>query len=259
MSLRAEHASLRRGDRYLLRDVSLSLSPGEVLIIVGPNGAGKSTLLNLLAGDEAPGQGVVTLMNHNLQDLTLEALAQRRAVVGTPPQLAFDFTVNDVIRMAWMHGDRYGVAAKQEVLQQVLRKSDLTALSERRYTTLSSGERQRVEFARGCMQLWRSAGDKEARWLLLDEPTANLDVAHAVMLLEALRERARAGDGVVAVLHDLDLAARFADRVGLVNNGRLETVGSVEAVLNAERLSKVYGTPIHVEHHALLKRTVVIG
>ncbi len=125
--------------------------------------------------------------------------------------------------------------------------------------TLSSGERQRAEYARATLQLWAPAAERDAKYLLLDEPTANLDVAHGVSMLESLAGRARSGDGVLAVLHDLDLAARFADRVALLAGGELVALGTPSEVLTAERLSAVYGTPIHVEQHAALGRLVVIG
>lgn len=259
MSLEVSGVSVCHDARYLLREVSLSLHPGEVLVVVGPNGAGKSTLLSLLAGDRQPDFGKVSLSGQPLERISLEALASLRAVVGSPPQLAFNFTVTDVIAMAWLHGDHYGAATRVEALIEALKLGDLLELNDRTYVTLSSGERQRVEFARACLQVWRPATDAAPRWLLLDEPTANLDVAHAVLLLESVRKRADAGYGVFAVLHDLDLAARFADRIALINHGELAALGSVPEVLTSERLSEVYGTPIHVEQHAQLKRTVVIG
>ncbi len=260
MSLAAHSISVARGGRSILRDVSLDLHPGELLVVVGPNGAGKSTLLAALAGDIGVDRGELTLEGRSLSAIGLDELAERRAVVGTPPRLAFDYTVRDVVAMGWLHGDRYGVQRFGEALNAVLEANELSDLARRTYMTLSSGERQRAEYARACLQLWR-ADDRpsNARWLLLDEPTANLDVAHGVTMLESFAARARAGDGVLAVLHDLDLAARFADRVALLAGGELIALGAPEDVLQADRLSAVYRTPIHVEQHEALRRLVVIG
>jgi len=268
MTIEARGISVRRGGRWILRDVSLELRTGELLVVVGPNGAGKSTLLAALAGDSGIDAGELRLDGRPLSDFALDELAERRAVVGTPPRLAFDYTVRDVVAMGWLHGDRFGVQQFGEALGHVLEVNELVDLARRTYMTLSSGERQRAEYARACLQLWRprehggrTGGRDEsgARWLLLDEPTANLDVAHGVTMLESFAARARGGDGVLAVLHDLDLAARFADRVALLAGGELVALGSPAEVLTAERLSSIYRTPIHVEQHAALQRLVVIG
>ncbi|MEL7045151.1 MAG: heme ABC transporter ATP-binding protein [Pseudomonadota bacterium] len=260
MSLVARSISVRRGGRFILRDVSLDVRAGELLVVVGPNGAGKSTLLAALAGDSGIDGGELTLDGRTLVDFPLDELAERRAVVAAPPRLAFDYTVRDVVAMGWLHGDRFGVQRFGSALHAVLEANELAHLARRTYMTLSSGERQRAEYARACLQLW--SGDdanNSTRWLLLDEPTANLDVAHGVIMLESFTGRARAGDGVLAVLHDLDLAARFADRVALLDDGKLIALGTPEEVLTEERLSTVYRTPIHVEQHAKLQRLVVIG
>jgi iron complex transport system ATP-binding protein len=259
MSLRADKVTVERDGRAILRGVSLSLDAGELLVVVGPNGAGKSTLLNALAGDSLPTAGEVTLEGQLLGDMPLDVLAARRAVVGTPPRLAFDYTVRDVVALGWLHGERFGPGVFETALTAALEANELGHLARRTYMTLSSGERQRAEYARASLQLWRPVTDATPRWLLLDEPTANLDVAHGVTLLQSLADRARSGDGVLAVLHDLDLAARFADRVALLAGGELVALGAPGDVLTAQRLSAIYGTPIHVEQHSALRRLVVIG
>lgn len=259
MSLAAHGVSVRRGSTTLLAAVSAAVKPGELVVVVGPNGAGKSTLLSLLAGDLRPDDGAVTLGGNPLQELSLAERAQLRAVVGPPPALAFDYTVSDVVAMGWLHGERFGHAAPAQALDAVLDACELRSLAGRAFRSLSSGEQQRAQFARGWLQLWRPAEDRTPRWLLLDEPNANLDVAHGLALLEDLRSLAGNGLGVLAVLHDLDLAARYADRIVLLDGGRVVAAGPPESVMTADRLSTVYGTPVHVEHHAALKRLVVIA
>lgn len=259
MSLQANNISVVRHQRTLLQDISIDVLPGELVVIVGPNGAGKSTLLGTLAGDDPVASGDVLLAQRSILDYPVDELALLRAVVATPPVLAFDYTVRDVVAMGWLHGHGDGEAQFVLAITQVLEQQCLTGLANRRYMTLSSGERQRVAFARACMQLWRPAGDMSPRWLLLDEPTANLDVAHGVAMLQSLKQRASAGDGVLAILHDLDLAARFADRIAVLESGRLVALGKPDEVLTPALLSRVYGAQIHVEHHAGLNRLVVIG
>jgi len=259
MTLAAEALTVRKGGRELLADVTLSVAPGELLVVLGPNGAGKSTLLNTLAGDQPPTAGAIHLGETALEDLSLEQLATLRAVVSAPPVLAFDFTVRDVVAMGWVHDERFGAGIAEAALDETLATCGLTGLAGRVFMTLSAGERQRVQFARGLLQLWRPPGDPSPRWLLLDEPTANLDVAFAIALLEALRALTRQGIGALAVVHDLDLGVRFADRVLLLAQGRTEAIGPPEAVMTTQRLTRVYGTPVHVEHHPRLDRLVVLS
>jgi iron complex transport system ATP-binding protein len=259
MSLVAEAIDVRVGDTLLLEDVSVEIAPGQLVVVLGPNGAGKSTLLSALAGDRPPDRGAVRLGETPLDDIAPERQAELRAVVAAPPQLAFDFTVADVVAMGWLHGERYGQYAQDHALVDILDACELAELADRVFMTLSSGERQRVQFARGLMQLWQPPQDSAPRWLLLDEPTANLDIAHAIGLLEALREQTRCGIGVLAIVHDLDLGARYADRVVLLADGRVAAAGTPETVMTGELLSRVYGTPVHVEYHASLDRLVVLA
>ncbi|MEE4299525.1 MAG: heme ABC transporter ATP-binding protein [Pseudomonadales bacterium] len=259
MSLVAERIDVRVGDARLLGDVSVEIAPGELVVVLGPNGAGKSTLLSALAGDRSPDGGIVRLGETPLDDIAPERQAELRAVVAAPPQLAFDFTVADVVAMGWLHGERHGPDAHAHALVDILDACELADLADRVFMTLSSGERQRAQFARGLMQIWRPPQDTSPRWLLLDEPTANLDIAHAIGLLEALRGQATRGIGVLAIVHDLDLGARFADRIVLLEAGRIAAAGRPEEVMTSETLSRVYGTPVHVEYNASLDRLVVLA
>lgn len=259
MSLRASTLSIHRGGRPLLAGVDVEVYPGEVLAVVGPNGAGKSTLLGALAGDLQADAGTVQLDGTDMQQLSLSLRALRRAVVGPAPQMAFDYSVADVVAMGWLHGDRFGSPFAADALASVLQQCDLGDMHERVFMSLSSGERQRVQFAAGWLQIWPTPENKVSRWLLLDEPTANLDVAHARHMLNLLRVIADDNVGVLVVLHDLDLATRFADRVLLLENGRIAGLGAPAAVMTPEKLSAVYGTPVHVEYLPSLERLVIIA
>ena len=259
MSLVASAIGVRVGGTQLLDGVDLEVAPGEFVVVLGPNGAGKSTLRAALAGDRPVDTGIVRLGETPLSAIPLARLAERRAVVATPPQLAFDYRVADVVSMGWLHGERFGPGVAAEALDGVLDACGLSALADRVFMTLSSGERQRVQFARGLLQLWRPGGDARPRWLLLDEPTANLDIAHAIGLLEALKQQAAEGLGVLAIIHDLDLGVRFADRIVLLDGGRVAAAGAPEDVMTTEILSRVYGTPVHVEYNATLDRLAVLA
>lgn len=252
MTLRADAVSLRLGGRQVLERVSVAVAPGALGALVGPNGAGKSSLLRVLSGDLQPDAGSVTLGEDALASFGARELARRRAVMGQAAAIAFDFYVEEVLAMGWL-----GRATDyRDAMADVVRHSALGDLLGRRFNTLSGGERQRVQFARTRLQIWR-ADIAEPRYMLLDEPTSSLDIGHELHLLRLARQACEANVGVLVVLHDLNLAARFADRVALLHNGAVVASGAPEAVLTDERLSQVYRTPVHVERHQTLRRLVV--
>lgn len=259
MSLAATGVGVNVDGAQLLEDVDLEIARGELVVVLGPNGAGKSTLLAALAGDRPVSAGTIHIGETPLDAIDLARQAELRAIVAAPPALAFDYTVSDVVSMGWIHGERFGAEAHAHALVQVLDECELTDLADRVFMTLSGGERQRVQFARGLLQIWRPHGDESPRWLLLDEPTANLDIAHAIDLLAALERAAQQGIGVMAIVHDLDLGVRFADRVLLLESGRVAASGAPEAVMTSEILTRVYGTPVHVEYNATLGRLAVLA
>ncbi|NBC23587.1 MAG: heme ABC transporter ATP-binding protein [Gammaproteobacteria bacterium] len=259
MSLAAERVVVSRGGRRLLYAASVEVRPGELLCVLGPNGAGKSTLVNTLAGDIVPDTGMVTLDGRALTELSEPEQAERRAVMAQAQPPVFGFTVEDVVRMGWVRGNLLSGAALQQEIRARLQACDVAGLAGRALNTLSGGEQQRVHFARALLQIRAGQALAEPRYLLLDEPTSNLDLVHQRRLLGLARDAARSGVGVLAVLHDLNLAAGYADRIVLLKDGRVECAGAPAEVLEADRLSAVYGTSIHVEHHPALDRLVVLA
>jgi len=244
MILAADTLTVRAGGRTLLDRVSLGVAPGEVLALVGPNGAGKSTLLRALAGALRPAGGDVALAGKALRDWSPRALAQRRAVVSQRVALGFPMTVAAVValgRLPW-HATP-GAARDAAAVQAAMRTAGIAHLSQRAYGTLSGGEQQRVQVARALAQI---DGAASPAVLLLDEPTASLDVAHGAALLHTARGLARAGTAVVIVLHDLNEAAFVADRVALLAAGCLVRVGTPHEVLAPAPLAAVYGLPFRV-------------
>ncbi|MFC4351884.1 heme ABC transporter ATP-binding protein [Fodinicurvata halophila] len=253
--LSAESVCLRRGGRLILQAVDLAVKPGEFLALVGPNGAGKSTLLRLMAGSLSPTEGRVCLDGQPLATQDPRSLAQRRAVLPQGSLLNFAFTVREVVSLG-RSPHRTGPARDRQVAEEVMALAEVLPLADRRYTELSGGERQRVELARVLAQIWPEPGDAPAgagaRYLLLDEPTSSLDLRHQQTVMEVARRLARYGFGVLAVLHDLNLAARNADRLALLapggegQGGHLVRQGRPEQVLEASLLSKVYETPVEL-------------
>lgn len=239
----AERASLRIGETQILADVDLEVRAGELLALVGPNGAGKTTLLSLLAGDVEPSSGRVLLDGRPVGEHRTAELARRRGVLLQENRLSFPFEVAEVVAMGrapWR--GRPEEDDDEAVVVASMQATEVTHLSRRVFPTLSGGEKARVSFARVLAQ--------DPRVLFLDEPTAALDIRHQERTLRLARRRALAGDAVVVVLHDLSLAAAYADRMVLVSRGRVAAVGTPREVLEAERLSAVYEHPVEVLERA---------
>ncbi len=247
----AESVRLVRGGRALLDGVSLELRAGEVLALLGPNGAGKSTLLSVLCGDVEPDGGDVRFGDRPLGDWSLPELSRRRSVLLQDQQLLFPFTVHQIVEMGrapWRRTPRED--DDNAAIAEALTAADVTHLGNRRVPSLSGGERARAAFARVL------AGRTGV--LMLDEPTAALDLAHQEAVLSMARERARAGDAVLVVLHDLNLAGAYADRIALLKDGGIVACDTPEQVLTAETVSAVYGTPVEVIPHPRTGRGIVL-
>lgn len=233
---------VRLGGREVLTGVSLAARAGEVLALVGPNGAGKSTLLAALAADLPADEGVVRVCGRPTAQWPARELALRRAVLPQAAALSFPFTVEDVVRMG--RAPWAGTALEEDddrVVREAMASTEVGEFASRPFSALSGGERARVALARVLAQ--------RAPLLLLDEPTAALDLRHQELVLRLCRERAAAGDAVVVVLHDLGLAAAYADRVAVLRGGALAVEGAPGEVFTGELLSEVYRQPVEVFPH----------
>ncbi len=228
------------GGRDILHGVSLQVRPGEVVAICGPNGAGKSTLLRAALG-EVPAQGRVTLNGQDLRQGKPQALARLRAVLPQDTQAAFPFTVAEIVAMGQDAGD---FAPEPGLVRRALAEVGLDHLADASIQTLSGGERQRAHLARALAQVWQPVGPQGARWLFLDEPVASLDLGHQLFVMRLMRRYADAGGGVVAVMHDLNLTAMFADRIAFVIGGRIDACGPPDDVLEPGLLERAYGCRI---------------
>ena len=240
LAVAAEGLGVQIGGRWLLRDVDLTVSPSEVVALVGPNGAGKSTLLRALAGDKPASAGRVLLDGRPIEDYRPRDLALRRAVLPQQAVIQFAFTAREVVEMgrAPYGSDEEADAA---IVTRSLEHAEAGHLADRIYPSLSVGEQSRVSLARVLAQ--------ETPILLLDEPTAALDLRHQGLVMSLCRRIARAGGTVLVVLHDLNLAAGFADRVVLLCDGRLVADGTPVDTLTESLLSDVFACPIAVVAH----------
>jgi len=243
--LRTEALHILRGKKAVLSGVSLSLQPGEVLGVLGPNGAGKSTLLSALSGELRANQGQVWLDQRELHDWPGTERAQRLAVLPQASTLDFAFRVEEVVGLGRLP-HHSGRVRDEEIVGAALEAADAGHLHGRSYLALSGGERQRVHLARVLAQLWPG---EVGQTLLLDEPTSMLDPLHQHTILQAVRDFADRGAAVLVILHDLNLAARYCDRLLLLEGGRPFVLGTPHDVLQAEPLKAVFGLDVLVQSH----------
>jgi len=242
------------GTKPLISDISISFAPAKLHLLIGPNGAGKSTLVKVLARFLHPQTGKVEYQGLDVHQASESDLAKRRAVLSQAIDIAFPLTVREVVMMGrYPHfGSRAG-PIDQRIVDEVMEHMNVMEFSDRDYQTLSGGERQRVNFARVLGQLWDDSqpnNGKSCRYLFLDEPLTFLDIRHQIDFMRKIRTFSNAPDIVtVGVVHDLNLAAQFADHVVLLNEGRVVANGTATEVLTTERIEEVFGvTPTFIPY-----------
>ncbi|MCS3839880.1 iron complex transport system ATP-binding protein [Pseudomonas sp. JAI111] len=243
--LRTQSLQIRRGGKIVLTDITLELMPGEVLGVLGPNGAGKSTLLGALCGELKADLGSVWLDERELSHWGGAQRARRLAVLPQVSTLDFAFRVEEVVGMGRLP-HQSGQVRDDEIVAAALQAADAAHLRGRSYLALSGGERQRVHLARVLAQLWPG---EAGQTLLLDEPTSMLDPLHQHTTLQAVREFADHGAAVLVILHDLNLAARYCDRLLLLEGGRPVALDTPQQVLRPEPLKAVFGLEVLVQQH----------
>lgn len=247
--LKASDITFRVGNKALISDISLWFEPGKLHLIIGPNGAGKSTLIKVLARLLRPQTGSVAYEDADVSAAPEADLARRRAVLSQAVEVAFPLAVREVVMMGrYPHFGGHPGPTDEEIVDEMMKFFDVTEFQDRDYQTLSGGERQRVNFARVLAQLWHSSpapanGSSAARcrFLFLDEPLTFLDIRHQIDFMKKIRSFCNAPDVVtVGVVHDLNLAARFADQVVLLNEGRVMAKGTAAEVLTQDNIRHVF-------------------
>ena len=256
--IEARDITVKIAGKTLLERVSLEVKTGELLAVIGANGAGKSTLLKVLAGDLKANSGQVLLENQVLQSWNPLEVARRRAVLPQEGNLEFPFTALEV---ALMGRAPHVIGTERPhdyaIARKALEMTETAHLEHRLYPTLSGGERQRVQLARVLTQIWE-AKDNQNRYLLLDEPTSSLDVSHQHETLRVAKTLTKQGVGVLAVLHDLNLAAQYADRIVVMKNASVIAAGQAKDMLTPEIIFEAFNILVMVQKHPCLECPLII-
>jgi iron complex transport system ATP-binding protein len=232
--------------RKIISGIEFEVKAGELAAVVGPNGSGKTTFLKALSG-ELPYAGRIAINGRDLATMKPWEAAAVRAVLPQATALSFPFTVREIVKLG-QAGSRSGALAgdEQRLPEHALARVDLDGFAGRFYQELSGGEQQRVQLARVLCQIWAPVLKGTPRYLLLDEPVSSLDIRHQLLIMNLARDFVDRGGGVVAILHDLNLAAMFADRMFVIHRGRLAAAGTPRDVLKDELISSVFECDLKV-------------
>ena len=240
--LSAENIEVWLGRHHVLRGIDLKAQPGRLVVMIGPNGSGKTTLMRALSGD-LPYSGSASLHGFDIAHAKPWELASLRGVLPQSSSLSFPFTVREIVQL----GIRESVAdSDPAIVSAALDRVDLSGFEGRMYQELSGGEQQRVQLARVLCQVWSPVANGKARYLFLDEPVSSLDIRHQLQIMNVARDFAARGGGVLAILHDLNLTAIYADHVVLLKSGCVYAEGPPHAVLTAKNLRAVYDCDLTV-------------
>ncbi len=242
-AISAKDLTVRYGREAILHGVDFLARAGEVTVVAGPNGSGKSTLVKAVSGEIAS-SGTIAINGRPLGTYKGWQLAALRGVLAQETTVAFPFAVAEIVGLGVTAGAPCAFRPA-ELIEMALERVGLAGFGGRRIQTLSGGERQRVQLARVLCQIWEPMSEEGPRWLIMDEPVASLDIRHQIVLMELARDYARAGGGVIAVMHDLNLSAMYGDHVVLMKSGRVAGAGTPEAVLRPETLAEVFSCPLH--------------
>ena len=250
MSIYTDSLTYEIKNKKILDDISIDISPGEVLTVLGPNGSGKSTLINLLSGYIEPTAGNIYFDKVNIKNISIENKAFIRSVMSQSQPIVFDFSVKEIIEMGWLQKGLIKFSKSfDKIFEEVIKEASIEKLVNEKFNILSGGEQKRVHFARTLLQSWRPSDSSDPKYLLLDEPTANLDIKHEQKLMNVVRKKASQGLGVLIVLHDINLAAKYSDKIILLKDGKLKGYGETSEILNENLLSNIYELPITISHN----------
>lgn len=246
-----EQVGYRIGQNWLVRDIDLHIEAGQFWVFVGPNGAGKSTLLRLISGELQPTTGHIRFLGESVTEYPPQELAQKRAYLRQQRDVNFPFRALEIVllgRYPHLNGAKE-TAADLNIARESMKQVEADIFAERLYSTLSGGEASRVDLARILAQ--------EPRLFLLDEPTNHLDPRHQVQILRLCQSIAQSGKTVIAALHDLNLAAMYAEQVLMLRDGNSIAVGTPARIFTPQQLEAVYDLPFEVMQHSSGRQVVI--
>lgn len=247
--LKIKNVSYEIKSRKIIQDISVEIGTGKLIAILGANGAGKSTLIKLLSQEYKPTKGNVYWKGKELAKMPIKQMALKRAVLTQNIHMSQDFPVEEVVLMGrYPHFKNYPRKEDLKAVNQAKQQTNIEELAQRSYGSLSGGEKQRVQLARALAQL-NDSGQNHNKLLLLDEPLNNLDIRYQHQCLKLAKDFAQQGNTVLLVIHDINLAALYADKILLLNRGQLEMYGTPEEVLTEKCLSKCYQFSVKVATH----------
>lgn len=251
----ADKLTFQVGTKTLVQDISFTLSPGQLLVILGANGAGKSTLFHMLSGDKKPSKGRVNLNGKDLKTFTIQELALLRAVVNQQNTMNMAFTAHEIVLMGrYPHSLKSSAFRDTEIAFKVMDLTGITHLSYRSYLSLSGGEQQRVQLSRVLAQIW----DVENAVLLMDEPVSNLDILYQQQTLAIAKKLAERGVMVLAILHDINLASQYADRIIMLKEGRKCYDGPPAEVLLSSNINNVFNIQADIFTNPITQKSFFI-
>jgi iron complex transport system ATP-binding protein len=253
--IKVSNVSYSVGRKEILNNVSFEAKQGEILAIIGANGAGKSTLLKLLCNEMGPSAGLIQFDGRDLDDYPIKELARKRSVLTQHNTISLSFTVKELVLMGrYPHFDGQPTEHDMQMVNEAMQATGITTMAGRTYETLSGGEQQRVQLARVIAQIQ----DVPNGWLLLDEPTNGLDLLHQQQLLIHARDMADMGYGVICILHDINLAAAYADQILILKQGKVQALGSPDEVISCENIHDAFGIKVQLMKNENFKCPLVI-
>ncbi|MEP6699972.1 MAG: heme ABC transporter ATP-binding protein [Bacteroidota bacterium] len=256
--LKTEKINYSVGKKKILNDISIDFLPGELNMILGPNGSGKSTFLKIFSGELRDYGGTVLYAGKKIETIKKEELARERAVMSQQPELSFPLTVDEVVMMGRYPHFTFNPGKKDEAIcHEVMKRMNLESFKERNYLTLSGGEKQRVQYARVLAQIWEKPGSG-FRYLFLDEPLTSLDINYQQEFLQIAREFAKNDTVLVAVMHDINLAIQYADKLFFFKEGELVASGKPKDILTKELIKKVFDVQATVINNPVSNNPLII-
>ena len=247
MSITVSNVSHKINKKQIIDNISLEIKKNEILSILGPNGSGKSTLLKIISGSIEPNFGTILIDNINIKDIKISDRASIRSVMSQSQNIIYDFSVRDIVEMGWISSRKNSSDNNfKELFKEITKECEINHLLEQKFNSLSGGEQRMVHFARTLIQS-SGIGESNQKYIFFDEPTANLDIKRELNILNVVKKRSEDGYGIFIILHDLNIAFKFSDKVILLKNGKVECIGPPNDVFNDGILSRVYDIPVHFD------------